>query len=68
MAKEIELQVVLNANGVKCVRIIGPSEQHVKGNEMYLKIIDLVKNFDEAIRRRLNEGKGEYKVANGNTH
>lgn len=68
MAKEIELQVVLNANGVKCVRIIGPSEQHVKGNEMYLKIIDLVKNFDEAIRRRLNPQKEEYEVAKTNGH
>jgi hypothetical protein len=65
MENKIEVQIVLDTKGVKCVRIVGPSELHTEGSVMYLKIVDLIKNLDETIQRRLKE---EYKVAKTNGH
>ena len=55
MGKKMELQIVLDPSGLKCVRVAGPPEEHKEGHDLYFKILDLVDEFDKAIQERLKE-------------
>ena len=55
MSSGIELQIVIDKKGVKCVRVVGPSEGHKLGHEMYFRLQDLIDNFDREIQKRLIE-------------
>jgi hypothetical protein len=54
----VEIQVVIDGEGVKCVRIVGPSEEHEPGHRLYFQLRDLIDNLDKAIQDRL-KGKEE---------
>jgi len=51
----IEVQIVIDYEGVKFVRIVGSIEEHEAGHKMYFQLIDLIDNFDKAVRARLKE-------------
>lgn len=57
MAEQIEVQVIVDGDGVKCVRIVGPSQEHASGHDLYFRIRDLIKAFDTAIQERFKEVK-----------
>lgn len=55
MKANVEIQVVLDGEGVKCVRIIGSPEEHKEGHDLYFQVRDLIENFDKAVKERLKE-------------
>lgn len=57
MLSKVEIQVVIDDRGVKCVRIVGPSEEHKAGHKVYFQLRDLIDNFDKAIQQRLRQGE-----------
>lgn len=61
MRQVIEIQIILDTDGVKCVRIVGPTEGHASGHELYFRIQDLIKTFDTAIQERLKEATDKVK-------
>ena len=67
MRQKIELHIVLDRDGVRGVQIIGPSETHLEGHDIYFNIRDLVLEFDRAVQKRLKE-KEEYEFERGNEH
>lgn len=60
MPNKLEIQIVIDNEGVKCVRIVGSSEEHKTGHSLYIQLLDLIENFDKEIQKRLNEGKTEH--------
>lgn len=57
MLDKIEIQIAIDNKGVKCVRIVGPSEEHEPGHKLYLQLRDLIDNLDKAIQTRLKDKK-----------
>jgi hypothetical protein len=55
MKEKVEVQIVLDNAGVKCVRIAGSPEEHRIGHDLYFMLRDLIDNFDKAIKERLQE-------------
>jgi hypothetical protein len=55
----VEIQIVIDNEGIKCVRILGSSEEHEAGHKMYFQLFDLIKNFDKAVQARLKEKDDE---------
>ena len=51
----VEIQVVIDKGGVKCIRIVGPAESHESGHRLYFELQDLIVNLDEAIQIRATE-------------
>jgi len=66
--KQAEVHIVLDWDGVNCIQILGPAEAHPRGHALYTQIQDLVSEFDEAIRVRLNQQKEAYRLEAGNDH
>jgi hypothetical protein len=63
--KSTELHIVVNQEeGISCVQIVGPVENHPEGHNFYFKIMDLVQALDKAIQNRIEE----YKIGNTNGH
>lgn len=59
MRQKAELHVVIDLDGVRSVQIIGPSEVHSEGHDLYFNIRDLVMEFDRAVQKRLREREEE---------
>lgn len=57
MANTVEIQVIIDDKGIKCIRIVGSSEVHKAGHKMYFQLLDLIDNFDKAIQQRLRQGE-----------
>lgn len=55
MKTSVELHIVLDSEGVSCVKIMGPPDTHNEHHELYLKIVDLVKEFDKIVQKRMKE-------------
>lgn len=65
MSTTVELHIVLDFAGVKCIRIVGPPDRHKEGHNIYLQIVDLVRAFDLEVKARLQKEKAE--VLHGST-
>ena len=61
MKHEFELHIIIDETGVQKVQIIGPSEAHPSGHDLYFKIRDLVSGLDEEIRKKLKQKEDEEK-------
>ncbi|MGE5445805.1 MAG: hypothetical protein ACM3SR_14625 [Ignavibacteriales bacterium] len=55
MSPKVELHIVIDHDGIRGVQIIGPSETHLQGHDLYFNIRDLVLEFDMAVQKRLKE-------------
>jgi len=53
----IELQIILDLSGFRCVRIVGEDENQADGHKLYYKIFDLVLEFGSAVESRLGGPK-----------
>lgn len=51
--KKAEIHIILDLEGVNCVQIVGPTEIHSEGHNLYMQIRDLVHEFDRAVKERL---------------
>ncbi len=56
MSEEVEVPLILNSSGLKCVRVVGPSEKHIEGHRLYFLFLDLIKKFEMEVQERLQEG------------
>lgn len=53
----VEIHIIVDKDGVNSIQIVGPTETHPNGHDLYLHIRDLVQDFDRAIQQRIKEGK-----------
>ncbi len=54
MRKESPLvHIIIDESGVHSVQIVGPSETHPAGHDIYFQIRDLVLELDKKIQERL---------------
>jgi hypothetical protein len=53
--KKAEVHIILDLEGVNCVQIVGPTEVHPEGHNLYMLIRDLVQEFDKSVRDRLED-------------
>ncbi len=59
MPKNLELHIIVDEDGIKAIQILGTAEEHPKGHSLYMKIQDLILQFDREIQKRIknsNEG------------
>lgn len=59
MNDKTELKIIIDHQGIRCVQIIGAPDTHKAGHDLYLKIIDLIQDFDNEIKKRLKEDNTE---------
>jgi hypothetical protein len=61
MKAKVELHIVIDKGGVRSVQIIGPSEVHSEGHDMYFKIRHLIPQLDMEIQKvlKINETYGD---------
>lgn len=64
MKAGFELHIVIDKHGVRSVQIIGPSEVHPEGHDLYFKIRHLIPRLDEEIQKvlKINEMNGDKEV------
>lgn len=67
MKAQVELHIVVDREGVRGVQIIGPSDIHPEGHDLYFSIRDLVIQFDKSVQKRLRE-REEHRFEEGNKH
>lgn len=51
----MEVHLVVTREGLLKIQIVGPTESHIEGHDLYFSIIDLVRDFEESIKRRFEE-------------
>ncbi|MGE5446645.1 MAG: hypothetical protein ACM3SR_18935 [Ignavibacteriales bacterium] len=62
MKTKVELHIVIDREGVRSVQIIGPSEVHPEGHDLYFQIRDLILELDRQLQERFRSStKGETK-------
>jgi len=58
--KGVELHVIISpADGVACVQIVGPTDTHPEGHDLYFRILDLVQEFDKKVQTRIAKSRDE---------
>lgn len=58
MKEKVELHIIIDEDGVRGVQIIGPTEVHPEGHDMYFKIRGLISELDYKITRLLEVSGG----------
>lgn len=55
MEEEIELHIVFNRWGVRTIQIYGPKEEHRKGHDLYFRFYNVIQDFDQALKKKIEE-------------
>ncbi len=54
--KRAEIHIILNREeGFSRVQVVGPTENHLEGHDLYFEVIDLIEDFQQAVNNRLGE-------------
>lgn len=53
----IELRIVVDWDGVRTVQVVGDSELHHLGHDLYFLIQDLIVNFNQCVKSKIEKEK-----------
>jgi len=53
MRKNTEIHIVIDFEGIRCVQVVGDSNNHEVGHDLYFKIKDLITDWDSQVKERL---------------
>ena len=53
MRKNTEIHIVIDFEGIRCVQVVGDSNNHEAGHDLYFKIKDLITDWDSQVKERL---------------
>jgi hypothetical protein len=57
MKSKVELHIVIDKDGIRSVQIMGPTEVHQEGHDLYFKIRHLIPQLDQEIQRLLKDNE-----------
>ncbi len=57
MSPNAELHIIVDKDGVRSVQIMGPTEVHPDGHDLYFKIRHLIPQLDQEIQRLLKDNE-----------